>query len=243
MADFSLSKKAKYLDRVAERPERHDKTVEFTNPPPHISKPKPQPKQVERVERVERVEKAEKVEQVHEHEAQEPKYEKTIYTENEKEKLLIGYDLIQSEDWDSIPKGAHVRYETRKGEFRRGGFVVNTATVHNKPMIFIETLRGGKSGTEGYAKWPVAYEDISILWKKRVASDVKIINMNSKTDEIIGHVEELEKKIIRMEYSMEKLSNRLLEVTKFLSRKFSKPSVVHLGGKNTDTRYQDTSDF
>lgn len=101
------------------------------------------------------------------------KYPKTSYTTEEQQKLLIGYDPVPRDAWTLLQPKTHIRYVTKSGEFRRGGFIHNVKTA-GKEMIFIEnSLNHGP----GYAKWPAAIEDISEIWKKRTVEDVKISEM------------------------------------------------------------------
>lgn len=85
-------------------------------------------------------------------------------------------------------------------------------------MIFLETSR--KPGTFGYAKWPVAYSNIDVVWKKRSLEDVKINEQNQQNQQnIIPHQrqQELENRIIIVERNVEHLSQELKKLIKTIA--------------------------
>lgn len=133
-------------------------------------------------------------------------FSKSAYTDVEKEKMLIGYDKIPPEQWSQILPGTHIRYITKAGEFRRGGFVHNVK-LKGKPMIFVES---GRPGHEEHAKWPVAFEDIGELWKKRSAP------IKEADRPTLGNWDE--ERIIQMEIQIENLSVELRKITQAVAK-------------------------
>jgi hypothetical protein len=173
-------------------------------------------------EKAEQVEKVEPVEQ--------KKYEATLYTQDEQDKLLIGYDSVSDDAWPLLRAGTHIRYITKDGKFRRGGFVHNVAKVKGKQFIFVETLRGGEK-TPGYAKFPVAIEDISVLYKKRTVEDVRI-NENNTT--------EIENRIIALETNLEhavsEIKKLIAIVAKLNEKIVRQPMVARMPQINENTK-------
>lgn len=139
-------------------------------------------------------------------------YQATAYTDQEQDKLLIGYDPVPQEALLLLRAGTHVRYMTTAGDFRRGGFVHNIKTK-GKPMIFLETGRDPK--VQNYAKWPLAIEDISTLWKKRTLEDVTIQQNKSSPElenrilALEGQVEHILSEIKKIIVAVVKLNNKI----------------------------------
>lgn len=126
-------------------------------------------------------------------------FKSTFYTNEEQDKLLIGYDPVPADALLLVRSGTHVRYLTTAGDFRRGGFVHNVKSK-GKPMIFLET--GKDAAAPGYAKWPVAQEDIAMMWKKRTLEDVKINNVQAAERENPRTLE-LERRVVALETHVE----------------------------------------
>ena len=125
-------------------------------------------------------------------------FEPSFYNQDEREKMLMGYDAVPREAFELLKPGTHIRYLTTKGEFRRGGFVHNVKTKGDK-MIFVETSR--KPTDPKYAKWPVAFDSIDTLWKKRTLEDVRINEVSKHSD--------FEDRLHNVELSVEQVSNEL----------------------------------
>jgi hypothetical protein len=153
-------------------------------------------------------------------------YESSSYTDNEQEKMLLGYDSVPQEAWELLKPGTHIRYKTIEGNFRRGGFVHNVKSKGTK-MIFLETNR--KQGTPGYAKWPVAFDSIDTLWKKRSLEDVRI--NESRTD--VGPRQlEMESRLVMLEQHVDRLSEDLKKLIKtigVLAEKIGRTSTPMVG--------------
>lgn len=148
-----------------------------------------------------------------------PEFPSTVYTDQEQDKLLIGYDPIPQDGLMLLRPGTHVRYLTTTGEFRRGGFVHNIKTK-GTPMIFLETNKDPKA--QGYAKWPVAIEDIQTMWKKRTIEDVKINAVQTNPD--------YETRIValetQLEYAVSEIKKMILVITKLSLKIQSKQPMV-----------------
>jgi hypothetical protein len=126
------------------------------------------------------------------------------YTTDEiKELVSGGYFKLDLALWEYIPANSHIRYLKKPGEnnlpygkrFKPGGFVRNHYSKDNKKFIFLETKIGGKRNDPGYISWPIAFDDIEIIWKKFPRdSFIEIYSINSSLLEKKTKINELEKK-------------------------------------------------
>lgn len=154
----------------------------------------------------------EKKEPEKEKEKEVPQYQSTHYTDEEREKLLIGYVEVPEEAWMLLRPHTHIRYLTKEGLFRRGGFIHNVKTK-GKPQIFIET--GLVAGAPGYAKWPVTLEDVETLWKKRTVEDVQIASADdSRVSNLEALVEKQSREIKKIIEIMSKLNEKIVKLTR-----------------------------
>jgi len=156
-------------------------------------------------------------------------YLPTHYTDAEQDKLLTGYDLVPEAGWPLLRPKTHVRYETKRGEFRRGGFVHNVK-VKGKPMIFLET--GFDPKAAGYRKWPVTLEDVEKFWKKRTLEDVQIAEAQVGTSpELQLRVEVLEQSVRGQEVQIAKLQEENKKLLRILSKLNDKIVRIARGGE------------
>jgi hypothetical protein len=154
-----------------------------------------------------------------------PKYQSTHYTDAERDQLLLGYVEVPEDAWTLLRPHTHIRYLTKSGLFRRGGFVHNVKTK-GKAQIFVET--GLVPGAPGYAKWPVTLEDVDKIWKKRTVEDVQMAESAST-----GIDEMAERRIDALEAITEKQSReikKLIEIMGKLNEKVVKLARGATGG-------------
>lgn len=104
-----------------------------------------------------------------------PKFVGKIYTDEEiRDATAEGYIMVFPGLWDHIPAGAHIKFlkkdkgagKPRGERFKPGGFVRNHFELNGKQMIMVETKPGGSRNDKGYISFPLAYEDLEIIWKK-----------------------------------------------------------------------------
>jgi hypothetical protein len=170
-------------------------------------------------------EKEKEVEKVEKDES----YLPTHYTDEEQEKLLTGYDLVPEAAWMLLRPKTHVRYETKRGDFRRGGFVHNVK-VKGKPMIFLET--GFDPKVPGYRKWPVTLEDVEKLWKKRTLEDVKIAEAQSSSasPELMHRIDVLEQSQRSLDIQVTQLQDENKKLLRILGKLNDKIVKIARGG-------------
>jgi hypothetical protein len=90
--------------------------------------------------------------------------------EEQKEKLKDYIEMPRS-DWEKVKYGTHVRYYTKEGEFRTGGFVLNNPYSYKprnspKEVVAIRLQNNYNQKAPGYAAWVAPYESISRLFVK-----------------------------------------------------------------------------
>jgi hypothetical protein len=80
--------------------------------------------------------------------------------------LLLGYEVVEPENWDKIPYRSHIRYLRTNGEFKKGGYVM--AITHTDDLDGKDTIKIDlKSGFIPSAiTWSIYKGNISKIWKK-----------------------------------------------------------------------------
>lgn len=139
-------------------------------------------------------------------------YKAKTYTDEEKAEALHGYMEIPEDLWVFVRYGTHVRYITKAGEFRPGGFVtrnpfdtkVKGSDVEKR---FMKMQNGFYVKTTGHIEWMVAYEDIGHLYAKPDASALTVqrmlenavVGLNNNIKQIALHAKKLEKRVEALE--------------------------------------------
>src|ERR1700678_1615769 len=106
----------------------------------------------------------------------------TVYTEDEQKELLNGYVDLSEDLWPLVRYGTHMRYITKKGDFRIGGYVTrNPLDAPSKTNVketkrFVRLQSGFDKRSPGYAEWVVAYDDVKNWYIKPDASAMAIQN-------------------------------------------------------------------
>lgn len=135
-----------------------------------------------------------------------------VWTAEEQAEKLSGYLEVPPEYWDQIRYGTHVRYYTKEGQFRTGGFVLKNP-FDSRPQgaaadkRFMKLQNGFVSAAKGYVQWLVAYEDAArifikpdatvLLMMASLESAVKGLNENIR--KLAAFTRELEKRIAALE--------------------------------------------
>lgn len=136
-----------------------------------------------------------------------------VWTADEQAEKLNGYIEIAPDLWDQIRYGTHMRYITKAGEFRSGGFVLkNPFDTKSRGAAtekrFIKLQNGFSDKTPGYQQWLAAYEDIAKVYVK---PDATVLTMLRNLETAVHGLNENIKKVA--EYS-KKLEARLTAVEK-----------------------------
>lgn len=93
-----------------------------------------------------------------------------VYSEPEINALLRYYEIVNPSDYGSLPKWTHIRYKTKDGKFRRGGFIQNIWDRGDGEWFFqLQTKVGEEDAST--KKWPVAFNNLDTVWKQRPRDD------------------------------------------------------------------------
>jgi hypothetical protein len=162
---------------------------------------------------------------------QEIKQMATTVSTDEQKNLLIDYEEISSEKWDSIQQHTHIRYLRKDGSFRRGGYVKNVwvgiyGNTKGKKCIQIATSLSFKA-----AKWTVCFDDIEKIWQQKeflinskkniIAPEVNTILQSNKES-----IEYLTRTVEQLKIDIAKINNeqsRMVNLIKKMYNIKSKP--------------------
>ena len=98
-----------------------------------------------------------------------------VLTDDEKREKLEGYIIIPRKFWRLLRYRTHIRYITKAGEFRMGGFVIdNSSKIDDRDVIRLEN--GYTHSSAGYYTWMFACDDIENIYAKPDAIMATIID-------------------------------------------------------------------
>lgn len=141
-----------------------------------------------------------------------------VYTEEEIASLLQSYIIVHRSLWDHIPIGSHIRYlkKQKPGEnkpigerFKPGGFVKTHFTKNDKKFLLVGSQLSKKSLAAGkkVPTFPIAYEDIEVLWKKYDrATFVEISLMHNSLAKKDMQIKELTRRVEQLERQIKELA-------------------------------------
>jgi hypothetical protein len=135
-----------------------------------------------------------------------------VWTAEEQAEKLNGYLEIAPEFWEQIRYGTHVRYVTKAGDFRPGGFVLKNpfdtkpkgGTVEKR---FMKLQNGFNDKARGYASWLLAFEDAAKIYIKPDAGVLMVLQsletavrgLNENIRKLAEHSKKLEQRIAALE--------------------------------------------
>lgn len=154
---------------------------------------------------------------------------KPIYNDDDIKQLLIGYDLIPESEWTKIKSKSHIRYIKSDGSFARGGFVKNHFIRDNINGIYLENSLGANN-----VGWAITLNNISKIWKKRTADDIKFINLEEKIMHTSADTLSIESRLDILEIENKQLKNDIQNILKWINRQKS-------SGSSTMNRPQTTN--
>lgn len=130
------------------------------------------------------------------------KQPKCQITDDKKRTLLVGYVVVPSDAWETIPYKSHIRYIKVDGTFVRGGFFKNLWTTQDGVhMMQLENNLNRKA--PGYTTWAVAFNNIRVLYKKVDKSNIievssmykKIEQQRTAINSLVDAVNELDRRV------------------------------------------------
>jgi hypothetical protein len=136
-----------------------------------------------------------------------------VWTPEEQAKKLAGYLEVRPEYWEQVRYGTHVRYYTKDGQFRTGGFVQKNpldTKPHGAPeeKRFMKLHNGFNEKAPGYASWILAYEDAARIFIKPDAGTLQVIKdletavagLNANIRKVAEYTKILETRIAALEH-------------------------------------------
>ena len=135
-----------------------------------------------------------------------------IWTADEAAEKLSGYLEVPPEFWDQVRYGTHMRYITKDGQFRPGGFVMKNpfdTEVRGGPdkKRFFKLQNGFSDKVRGYQQWLLAYEDAAKVYMKPDASvpimlqslETAVRGLNENIRKVADHSKRLEQRVAALE--------------------------------------------
>jgi hypothetical protein len=135
-----------------------------------------------------------------------------VWTAEEQADKLAGYLEVSPEHWEHLRYGTHVRYITKDGQFRSGGFVLrNPVDMRPKGATadkrYVKLQNGFNHKIKGYVAWAVAYDDTDKIYMKPDAGimtmltslETAVEGLNGNIRKLAAYTRELEKRITALE--------------------------------------------
>lgn len=132
-----------------------------------------------------------------------------LYTRDEIKSMTTDYIKLTEEYFDHIPNGAHIRYvkkqkpgenKTPEERFKPGGFIQSHFVKDDKKFFLLGNKVTTKQGKAGDITFPVAYEDVQVLWKKYdYHAFVEIHKLLTSLKEKQKAIEELQARVTKLE--------------------------------------------
>lgn len=113
------------------------------------------------------------------------------FSDSEISSLLNGYELVPENERNTLKTNIHIRYMKENGEFKKGGYVVNTY-ISNKPETKGNIMIRLKSSLAPNAKeWTINLSKVSDVWRttkfkpkktiENISEDLKIAKDDTKS--------------------------------------------------------------
>ena len=135
------------------------------------------------------------------------------YTEDEKAELLHGYIELPEDLWSFAKHGNHVRYITKAGDFRPGGFIQkNSFDSRNindtEARRYMKLTNNVFPRAAGKIEWMLAYDTVAHFYVKPDAAALAVQRMlenavrglNENIKKIAAHAKKLEERVAELEH-------------------------------------------
>jgi hypothetical protein len=144
-------------------------------------------------------------------------------TAEEQQQLLQDYELISRDLWVKLPRGAHIRYMTSDGRFRRGGFVLRHWQKDDQPFISLIQNIFQRPSDGANVSWSGDLSQISQIWKK-MSFDKQVASHEPTSHEPTSHdaravlyeiratrneLSLLQKRVLQLEINQKKITRLL----------------------------------
>ena len=139
----------------------------------------------------------------------EPPIRVKTLTEAEKLMKLEGYFTIPRDFWTFVKPSAHVRYITKTGDFRTGGFIAQNPCDckpgGSKTEKRCFKLKNGF--TRNSIEWLAAYEDVEFLYAKASGAELTLqqdlqktaTTLNGNIERLVAYSKKLERRVAELE--------------------------------------------
>lgn len=139
-------------------------------------------------------------------------YKAKTWTEEDKIKALEEYMEIPEEFWPCIRYSTHMRYITKAGEFRPGGFVTKNPLDFvpqgaTEPKRCIKMQNNFNAKGAGHVEWMAAYEDIAHIYVKADAAvrathkmlETVTVGLNKNIKDLALYAKKLDARVAALE--------------------------------------------
>jgi hypothetical protein len=137
------------------------------------------------------------------------KHASTVISSDDRVNMLIGFDELKSDDWDSLQIHDFIRYLRNDGLFRKGGFFKNAwistyGKQKGKKCIQLSTSLNFKSAT-----WVICLQEIDKIWKKKGSGESNVLTQRVDS-ELVTKVNNQQETIQYMTKALKQLRIDLL---------------------------------
>lgn len=139
------------------------------------------------------------------------------WSDEEIAEKLVGYMEVPPQFWEHIRVGTHLRYFTKEGLFRAGGFVKNNPYDYRprgatKDVRAIRLQNGFYDKAPGYVVWSADYENLAKVYIKPGAEAFVLLEnlesvtrkFNENINKIVEHSRKLNQRIAALEKQLER---------------------------------------
>jgi len=132
------------------------------------------------------------------------------------DKLLEGYVEVKQADWHNLPRGSHIRYLRKDGQFKPGGYIfsIDVRVENNYEQIYLAL---SWSKTARFAKFAINLDTIEKIWRSTSIVPVASAGVTSAASGCAcqSKLAKLEKDVEQLQIYFEKLK----KVVAILERK------------------------
>jgi hypothetical protein len=136
----------------------------------------------------------------------------------DEEKLLLGYQLLTSNEWKTISIGSSIRYLRKDGSFRKGGIVQG---------VWVSPDKSGKSIVKidlsaGYNKyqnnWSITSDKIEKIWIKKLANTATSFAANEEINDLKEKIKLMEDIIAQLTKEMQRMHNEHTKMIQLIKK-------------------------
>jgi hypothetical protein len=130
--------------------------------------------------------------------------------------LLIGYELVDKNEWKNLQQATHIRYLRKDGLFRKGGYIKAIWNTDNNIRIDLVT-----NFNYNAISWSIYSNNVEKIWKK-TSENIEHSIINNDLIELKEKIDDLDEitKILKIE--IQKIINeqkRLIELIRKINKK------------------------